>query len=161
MPKPSEMTLSSPGFDCLHMREGLRLEAYLDSTGVLTIGLGHTSAAGPPEVVQGMVITENQAEFIFRSDSETFRDEVIKYVKVNLEQHEFDACCSFLYNVGSTNFLGSTFLERLNSGDKPGAAEAMLWWNQPPEIITRRQGEYQQFKNGLYIPRADAQGNPV
>jgi lysozyme len=149
------MILSEKGYETLHEREGLRLEAYLDTTGVLTIGLGHTSAAGPPKVYQGMVITEEEAEEIFRNDCETFRDEVALAVEVPLEQHEHDAVCSFLYNIGSTNFLGSTFLERLNLGDKVGAAEALLWWDQPPEVITRRNGEHRQFVNGEYVARAE------
>jgi lysozyme len=148
------MSLSAKGFDTLHEREGLELEAYLDSTGTLTVGLGHTSAAGPPEVYEGMVITEAEAEEIFHRDCQTFRDEVADKVEVQLTQYEFDATCSFLYNIGSTNFLGSTFLERLNAGDKDGAAEAMLWWNKPPEIVTRRNGEHRQFY-GEYVARAE------
>jgi lysozyme len=148
------MKLSEEGYRVLHEREGLRLEAYLDTTGVLTIGLGHTSAAGSPQVHQGMTISEEDAEHIFRRDCERFRREVGHAVKVPLEQHEHDALCSFIYNVGSTNFLNSTLLKRLNAGDKAGAAEAMLWWGKPPEIISRRRGEYFQFKDGRYVARA-------
>jgi lysozyme len=147
------MELSDKGFDVLHEREGLKLDAYFDTSGVLTIGLGHTSAVGPPEVYEGMTITEAEAEEIFHRDCDIFRKEVAHEVKVPLEQHEHDAICSFLYNIGSTNFLSSTFLQRLNAGDKAGAAEAMLWWNQPPEIIPRRQGEHAQFTNGKYVAR--------
>jgi lysozyme len=149
------MNFSPEGFDVLHEREGLRLEAYLDTTGVLTIGLGHTSAAGPPIVYEGMTITEDEAEEIFRRDSETFRKEVEDQVTAEMTQYEHDATCSFLYNIGSTNFLSSTFLQRLNAGDKAGAAEAMLWWDQPPEVQSRRRGEYEQFKNGTYVARVD------
>jgi lysozyme len=149
------MILSEDGYRVLHEREGLRLEAYLDTTGVLTIGLGHTSAAGPPTVYQGMVITEEQAEQIFYNDAATFRDEVALAVTTVLTQWEHDACCSFVFNVGSTNFLNSTFLQRLNAGDKPGAAEALLWWDQPPEIVTRRNGEHREFVLGEYVARAE------
>lgn len=149
------MVLSDAGYEVLHEREGLRLEAYLDSTGVLTIGLGHTTAAGPPVVTQGMTITEEEAEEIFRNDCQTFRNEVSYAVTEPLAQHEYDATCSFLYNIGSTNFLSSTFLARLNAGDHEGAAEALLWWDQPPEIIPRRQGEYVQFTTGEYIARVE------
>jgi lysozyme len=62
---------------------------------------------------------------------------------------------SFCYNVGETNFRTSTFLERLNAGDKDGALEALLWWDHPPEIIPRRQGEYVEFRDGMYIARID------
>lgn len=150
------MILSDEGFDVLHEREGLRLEAYLDSTGVLTIGLGHTTAAGPPTVYEGMVITEDQAEEIFRNDSERFRVEVEWAVTEPMSQYEHDAVCSFLYNIGSTNFLNSTFLQRLNAGDHAGAAEAMLWWDQPPEIMSRRRGEHLQFTEGEYVARVEA-----
>ena len=147
------MELSSKGFDVLHEREGLELTAYLDTTGVLTIGLGHTSAAGPPLVYEEMTITEDQAEEIFRNDCETFRAECGHAVKVALTQYEFDAACSLLFNIGSTNFLGSTFLRLLNEDDKAAAAEAMLLWNKPPEIVPRRQGEYVQFTEGRYVAR--------
>jgi lysozyme len=101
-----------------------------------------------------MTIDVETAERIFHKDAQKFRSEVVHAVRADLEQHEFDACCSFIYNVGSPNFLGSTFLKRLNAGDKAAAAEALLWWNKPPEIISRRRGEYEQFKNGNYVARA-------
>jgi lysozyme len=41
--------LSPQGQQVLIDREGLKLMAYYDSVGVLTIGVGHTSAAGLPE----------------------------------------------------------------------------------------------------------------
>ena len=147
------MKLSDEGYRVLHEREGLELEAYLDSRGVLTIGLGHTSAAGPPMVTQGMTITEERAEEIFRNDAQRFRREVEHAVLAELKQHEHDAICSLLYNIGSTNFLNSTFLKRLNADDKKGAAEAMLWWNKPPEIMSRRRGEHAQFTEGRYVAR--------
>lgn len=150
---PHELQLSKEGYRVLHEREGLRLEAYLDSTGVLTIGLGHTSAAGPPKVTQGMTISEAEAERIFRKDAERFRQECIKHVHAPLFQHEFDALCSFLFNVGSPNFLGSTALKRANQADYAGCAEALAWWDQPPEIIPRRQGEIAQFRDGRYVAR--------
>jgi lysozyme len=136
-------------------REGLELETYLDERGIMTIGLGHTSAAGPPKVVQGMKITEAEAHKIFRADAQRFRTEVIRHVHMPLLQQEFDALGSVLYNIGSTNFLGSTFLKRLNAGDYGGAAEAILWWNKPSSIKTRRRGEYEQFKFGRYVARVE------
>ena len=148
------MKLSPEGYKVLHEREGLRLEAYLDTRGILTIGLGHTTAAGPPAVYEGMEITEARAEEIFRQDAERFRREVDHATAhLDLEQHEHDALCSFLYNIGSPNFLGSTVLKRLQAGDKKGAAEALLWWDKPSEIIPRRRGEYEQFLGRGYKAR--------
>jgi hypothetical protein len=49
----------------------------------------------------------------------------------------------------------------MNSGDRHGAAEAILLWKKPPEIMSRRRGEYVQFKEGKYHARADAKFNLV
>jgi lysozyme len=151
---PSKLILSKAGVDVLSDREGCELEAYLDSVGVLTIGIGHTSAAGPPKVVQGMRITEDQAHKIFRADNVRFRKEAAPLIKVPMFQHEWDAMCSFLFNVGTTQFAGSTALQRLNAKDYAGVPEALLWWNKPPEIIPRRKGEAHDFAEGEpYIAR--------
>jgi lysozyme len=147
------MRLSDEGYKVLHEREGLKLKAYQDSVRVWTIGLGHTSAAGPPKVTPGMTITAERAEEIFRTDAQTFRKEVIGLVTVPVNQHQFDALSSFVFNIGSSGFKRSTVLKRLNAKDYAGAAEAMLMWNKPPEIMSRRRGEYLQFKDGRYEAR--------
>ena len=123
---PSKLILSQAGVDVLSDREGNELTAYLDSVGVLTIGIGHTSAAGPPKVYQGMTITEEQSHKIFRADNKRFRAEALPLVKAPLHQYEWDALCSFLFNVGTTQFAGSTVLKRVNAKDYAGVPEALL-----------------------------------
>jgi len=151
---PHELRLSDQGAALLDEREGLRLKAYRDSRGVLTIGLGHTSSAGPPKVTEGMTITEAQAREIFRADNARFRDECLRLVKVPLHPYEFDALASFIYNVGSTAFAKSTALKRLNAKDYVGCAEALLFWNKPSEIKSRRKAEHDQFLNIRHVARA-------
>ena len=149
----SQLKLSDEGRDVLADREGMRLTAYKDSRGVWTIGLGHTSAAGAPTVKPGLTITEDEAWEIFRRDVQTFRTQLRGAIKVPVEQHQFDALASFIYNIGAGGFKGSTVLKRLNAGDYAGAGEAMLMWNKPPEIMARRRGEHAQFTKGDYVAR--------
>lgn len=151
---PSKLRLSEAGYKVLADREAIVLETYLCDSGVPTIGLGHTSAAGPPVVREGMRITEAQAEDIFRKDAMRFRQEAAHLVKVPVHQHEFDALASFLFNIGTTQFRSSTALKRLNNRDYQGCAEAMLWWDKPVEIRSRRRGEVEQFLHGRYEARA-------
>jgi lysozyme len=150
---PATLWLSDEGAKLIAEREGLELEAYLDSRGILTIGIGHTSAAGQPMVHQGMRITEDEAWKIFRDDNAMFRHECLDLVKVKLHQHEFDALASFIFNLGSTQFGGSTARKRLNAGDYKGCGEAMSWWDRPSEVIPRRRGEVMQFLHGRYEAR--------
>jgi lysozyme len=150
---PSKLVLSQAGVDVLAEREGNELTAYLDTRGILTIGIGHTSAAGPPKVYQGMTITEEQSHKIFRADNVRFRKEALPLVHAPLYQYEWDALCSFLFNLGTTQFAGSTALKRVNAKDYAGVPEAMILWNRPSEIIPRRRGEAHQFATGEYIAR--------
>lgn len=138
------MKLSNNGLQQIVKREGVILHAYHDSVGVLTIGTGHTSAAGEPKVVPGMVITKEENDVILRRDLEPIERQVNSNVKVPITQNQYDALVSIIFNVGP-GFLRSTAMKRLNAGDYKGAAEAIMMWNKPPEIIGRRDTERRQF----------------
>jgi lysozyme len=124
--------------------------------GVLTIGVGHTSAAGAPQVTPGMTITYAQAWEIFAVDNNMFEDVVNDTIEAPMEQHEYDAFVSICFNLGETQFKSATFVQRFNNNEsKESVTEAILWWNSPSEIIPRRQGEATQFRDRVYIARID------
>jgi lysozyme len=106
--------------------EGLYLHTYDDGTGVLTIGYGHTSAAGPPHVYHGMTITAAQADQILASDLAAVELDVNHFVKVPINQNQYDALVSFDFNTGA---LGrSNVLRSVNSNrftEVP--ADLMMW----------------------------------
>jgi lysozyme len=155
------MRLSPRGSQVLIDREGCELTAYLDSVGVLTVGVGHTSAAGPPEVVEGMTITMAEAWAIFARDTDEFEEVVNEAITAPMEQHEYDSFVSLAFNLGETQFRDATFVERFNAGaSKDEVTEAILYWNQPPEIIPRRQGEAVQFRDMVYVARIDPMPPP-
>jgi len=147
------MQTSQRGLDLIKLFEGLELEAYLDAVDIWTIGYGHTSRAGPPDVTPGMTITEAEAEEILRNDLRKFERDVSGAVRVDITQNMFDALVSLTYNIGPTNMRSSTFLRRLNSGDYEGAADAMLWWNKAGGQVLRglqrrRAAERELFLDG-------------
>lgn len=94
------MHVSDQGRAFIGAQEGLRLRTYRDAVGVLTIGYGHTSAAGPPIVNPYMIITKQQADSILARDLVKYEDEILREVHVPLLQCQFDALVSFTYNVG-------------------------------------------------------------
>jgi lysozyme len=105
-----------------------KLKAYLCPAGIWTIGHGHTSAAGPPEVHQGMTITEAEALEIFRRDLRAFEAVVEKHVTAELTQGQFDALVDLVFNIGEENFRTSTLLRVLNQGQYDKVpAELMKW----------------------------------
>lgn len=137
--------LTAIGRAALVSREALKTRAYKDSVGVWTIGVGHTSAAGDPKVTPGMVITESEALEIFDRDLRQYEAAVDGSVKVPLADHERDALVSLCYNIGPGGFRKSTFLKRLNEGDRAGCAKAIMSWVKPPEVTSRRTAERDQF----------------
>lgn len=110
--------------------EGLRLEAYKCPAGVWTIGYGHTRG-----VIPGDVITEAEAEALLAEDLEDSEDAVRAFVNVELNQNQFDALVSFVYNLGSGNFNSSTLLRKLNNGDYLGAANEFNRWNKAGGVV--------------------------
>lgn len=156
------MELSPIGEAVLIAREGRRLKAYRDSVGVWTIGVGHTSAAGPPVVRPGLSIDVAECDALFSRDVARFVRTVREALQgappaaQALPQHAFDALVSLCFNIGPSAFLRSSVLRRLRAGYQAGAAEAILMWDRPAEIVPRRQGEYDQFRTPYEtaLPRA-------
>ena len=114
-------------YDLIKNFEGCELEAYPDpATGgePITIGYGHTGG-----VKLGEVITQEQANEYLISDVKRFADAVNQMVTVPITQGEFDALCSFAFNLGIGNLRNSTLLRKLNSGNKDNAANQFLVWN--------------------------------
>lgn len=139
--------MKTKNIDKIKKHEALRLTAYLPTKDdVWTIGWGHTKTAR-----QGMVITETQAEELLRQDLAWVEDTIKRLVKVPLEQNQFDALASLIFNIGGANFSKSTVLRRLNESDYKGAADAFLMWNKQRDKQTGKMNKLR----GLTIRRAE------
>jgi len=142
------MKTSTKGLLALMNHEGVVLSSYKDSVGVLTIGVGHTAAAGVPKPRPGLTITLKQAVDLFRRDIKKYEAGVNHAVNVPVSQSEFDAMVSFHFNTGG--IARASFVKRLNAGDRKGAAERIMLWNKPAAIIGRRKKEQKLFAKGDY-----------
>jgi lysozyme len=72
-------------------------------------------------------------------------------VKRPLNQNQWDALVSFVYNVGAGNFISSTMLKLLNQGDYKGAAGEFPKWVHTngqinPGLVRRRAAERALFE---------------
>lgn len=121
------MTPSKNCYDLIKEFEGCKLEAYPDPAThgePITIGVGHTGG-----VKLGDVITQEQADEYLVNDVAHAANAVNQMVAVSITQGEFDALCSFAFNLGVGNLRNSTLLRKLNSGNKDSAANQFLVWN--------------------------------
>jgi GH24 family phage-related lysozyme (muramidase) len=122
---PKRRQINSKGLQLLKSFEGFSATAYQDIVGVWTIGYGTTSGIRP-----GMRVTQSQAEDLLRRDLFRFETAVANLVKVPLNENQFSALVSFVYNVGEGALAGSTLLRVLNQGNYREAANQFMRWNR-------------------------------
>lgn len=140
--KPSQSCL-----DLVKSFEGFRANAYLCPAGVPTVGYGHTEY-----VTMGDTVTEAEACDLLREDIQTAADAVDDLVDVELTQGQYDALCSFVYNVGREAFKNSTLLRMLNQGRaaKDIGPQFDRWTKAgghvQPGLIRRRAAERMMFE---------------
>jgi len=135
------MKTSPAGCEFIKSFEGLFLQAYDDFNdrvvkpgdhvyGTLTIGYGHTSAAGPPKVYIGQTIEHSEADAILASDLAAVEIEVAHLVKMPLNQNQFDALVSFQFNTGWLAHPHCSLLTALNGGNYQLADEDFMLYDR-------------------------------
>ena len=131
--------------------EGFRSKAYQDGGGIWTIGYGTVTFPDGHSVKPGDTITQADATTALVAGMQQRLDFVSPHINVVLDQNEVDAIADFVYNIGTGNFLGSTFLKLLNASDFHGAAEEFGKWihdhagNVEPGLVRRRAYEKDLF----------------
>ena len=140
------MKTSQEGIDLIKHFEGCELESYRCSANVLTIGYGTTK-----NVVEGMKISQHQAEELLMKDLEEFEEYVEDLIDVPLEQNQFDALVAWTYNLGPTNLKTSTLRKVLNKGAYDDVPEQMKRWNKAggqvlKGLVRRRNAEALLFE---------------
>lgn len=152
------MRTSPLGIALIKAFEGYEATAYPDVVGVWTIGYGTTRIDGQP-VVKGRTCTVEQAEAWLRADLRQFEQTVNSVLTAPIKQHQFDACVSLTYNIGSGGFLSSTICRKLASGSVSIIREQNFTaWNKVRNnagvlvesrgLTRRRKAEYYLFATG-------------
>lgn len=152
------MKMSPAGRALLEDREGRHNNAYRDSEGIWTIGVGHTG----PEVHDGLHWTNAQIDEAFEKDLGWVEAALAESVLVPILQNQWDGLGSFTFNVGADGEEHSTLVKEINAGRPLEEIAAQFdRWHIPAEITTRRNGEKFQFLGKAFLARCDANGNPI
>ena len=157
----SSFNISQKGINIIKRHERFMSKAYDDKQpwkditsmnqvkGKLTIGYGHTKN----ERI-GQVISETQAENLLINDLGDAERTVKSKVTANLNQNQYDALVSYVFNTG-----GSTNLFKLVNGSTTISFGGEIydlerWWKEKyitsggeemGGLITRRKEEYELF----------------
>ena len=145
-------TLDDAGFKFLAKYEGLVLHPYRDVGGVPTIGYGSTFYAdGTPVKIGDPSITAEQAQELLIKTSPQYANAVHNWTVPTLNQNQFNALFSLVYNIGTGGFKGSTVLKLVNKQDySNNLLNAFLMWDKVDHVINgdlhqRRIDEYNLF----------------
>lgn len=167
-----ELELDSPqpqltreAIELVKRYESLRLKAYRDSAGHLTIGYGHRRG-----VFAGMRITRAQAETFLADDLAWAQDAVRKAVSADLNDNEFSALVSLAFNMGSAAFTRSRIVAVLNRQDRETVRATLTAYSKARvgrKFVTlrglkaRRQSELALFDQPIPLPSVEADMSPA
>lgn len=155
------MNASPAAYDLIKRFESLKLRKYLDPVGKWTIGWGHLiredeDFPGP--------ISQEIADELLATDVGYAEDDVNRLVSVPLNQKQFDALVSLVFNIGGSALAKSrNTLPMINSGEYAKIPNAIKSWNKGrkkdpisgrmvlvelPGLTRRRKEEAELFKAG-------------
>lgn len=151
-----DMKVSPKGLALIKEFESCKLKAYPDpKTGGApwTVGWGATG----PEIGPHTVWTQEEADSRLMTDIEEREEMVIRALKVQATQGQFDAIVSIVFNVGAgsstrdgilrlKNGNPSTLIRKFNAGDFAGACAEFVKWISPGSsvsngLLRRRKSE--------------------
>ena len=150
------MQISENGTRFIEQWEQYEPRPYRDQAGNWTWGYGHKQLPGEP---LPSFVSQRQAIALLDKDLAWAEQAINYHVIAPLEQYQFDALCSFVFNVGVGGFYSSTLLLVLNAEDYAGVPAQMMRWVYVDEngqmvvsagLRNRRLSEARLFARGIY-----------
>lgn len=142
------MKCSDSGIEFIKQFEGFRSTPYNDVGGKPTVGYGHLVRQGERFDTP---LSDATATALLCDDLLAAEACIEDCVDVTLTQPQFDALCSFTYNLGCVRLRNSTLARYINRGMYDLAANEFLRWDHVagtviPGLTRRRAAE-----RGLFL----------
>lgn len=141
---------SKEGLEHIMKWEGLVLKRYICPAGKPTIGVGHVILPGE----NYQEITKEQALEILAKDVERFESAVKKHITIPLNQNQFDALVSFIFNTGEGGLVNTGVQRAVNAGFFASVPAKLEEWSKfrvdgvlkvNKGLLNRRKSEAQLF----------------
>ena len=120
-----QFTISNMGLKLIKAYEGYRPVDRMLVSGQRVIGYGHRVLDD-----QTTFLSKSEAEDVLKADIAPFEDMINENVHGPLTQSQFDALCSFAFNIGPKAFLKSDTLRAVNNGRTLDAANGFDIWRK-------------------------------
>lgn len=137
------MDINIQAVELIKHYEGFMAETYHCPGGALTIGYGHVIQTN--ESFTNVTITQSAAEELLKQDMENAANSVRRIIKVPLNENQFGALVSFVFNLGATNFQNSTLAKLINQEEHLKVPSELIKWvhvgGKPLRGLVRRRLE--------------------
>jgi len=128
------MKTSQKGLDLIKKFEGFSDKEYICPAGKVTIGYGHVIL---PNEHFSSSITKEEAEILLKKDLQPREKSLNILVKVNINQNQFDALISLIYNIGVANFKQSTLLKFINDRLFDKVPDQFRRWKYINKVVSK------------------------
>ena len=147
------MKIDQKGIDLITKWEGLRLNPYLCSANVPTIGYGSTFYENGKRVkITDDPITKERAEQLFKKTLISYENAVNALLGTKtVTQNQYNALVSFAYNLGSAALKSSMLMKKVlaNPNDQTIEKEFNKWVNAGGKrvqgLVERRDDEVKMY----------------
>lgn len=148
------------GLELIKKYEGCSLTAYKCSAGIWTIGYGNTTYLNGEKVKEGDVISQDEANKLFKDTIDNFEYQVKMILgdtlKTILPESAISALVSLSYNIGVSAFAKSTLLKVIKQ-NKNNLRDIEFQWNRWNKangkvlngLTKRREEEFAIYKRAV------------
>jgi len=148
------MKASDNGITLIQKFEGIKTKPYRDCVDLWTVGIGTLIGDGkslPDSWNREFTIEECHA--LLRKELTHIERGILKYINVQLTQNQFDALCSFVYNLGLGCLQRSTIRSKLNRGNALGALKSWAKYNKAGGKVWRGLDLRRQAEIALFLTK--------
>lgn len=152
-----DLKVSDAGLEFITNEEGVVLHVYLDQVGLETIGVGHLLTADDKTTGKFKSgITRDQAIALLKKDVLATENTIKKYITVLLNQNQFDALASMLFNTGPSPVVTGTLGKLINAENFTAVPDEMAKWCHAgnkvlPALQARRRREGTLFTKPVEV----------
>ncbi len=138
--------------DLIKHFEGFRSKPYLCPANYLTIGIGHLITKNE----KFDEITEEEGDELLRKDLTKSEYSVLRFITVPLEDCQFNALVSFVFNLGGGALQRSILRQKVNRGEHDNVPDEFRKWifaggRKLKGLVRRRKTEAVLYATGGLI----------
>lgn len=147
------MKTGKRGLELIKEFEGFRSKPYLCPAQIPTIGYGATHYPNGNRVkLSDKAISEAEATELLKDMLKGYERIVTDNVKSKINQNQFDALVSFVYNLGGLNFRKSTLLKKINANPMDFTiSKELLKWNKAGGKVLNGLTRRREAESNLYF----------